>query len=117
MEPITEDDYFAKNPEFSTWLRERKKKFFNELTSDAARELFVGFIQLWNDRKLPAKYYEGMQGVTMRRTQHSWSVPGALRLRLNQLPRGGGGERQTNDIPTFFTLGVARASESDPLPV
>ena len=76
VEPITEDDYFAKNPEFSTWLRERKKKYFNELTSESARELFSGFIQLWNDRKLPAKYYQGMQGVTMRRTQHAWSVPG-----------------------------------------
>ena len=25
MTPITEDDYFAKNAEFSTWLRERRK--------------------------------------------------------------------------------------------
>ena len=63
------------------WARavadERRGAFFNELTSVAARELFTGFAELWNSRKLAAKYYQGMQGATMRRTQHAWSVRGA----------------------------------------
>ena len=50
--------------------------FFNKTTSDAARELFTGFMELWNGRQLAAMCYQGMQGATMRRTQHSWAVRG-----------------------------------------
>ena len=50
--------------------------FFNELTSERARELFLDFLELWNRRRLPAKYYRGIAGTTMRRTQHSWAVRG-----------------------------------------
>jgi hypothetical protein len=53
--------------------------FFNELTSERARELFGSFIDFWNRRLLPAKYYRGIEGTTMRRTQHSWAVRGQLR--------------------------------------
>ncbi len=38
--PISEDDYFAKNPEFSAWLRDVKHIHFNELAAEAAREHF-----------------------------------------------------------------------------
>ncbi len=51
--------------------------FFNELTTERARELFSDFVGLWNGRRLPAKYYRGIEGTTMRRTQHSWAVRGA----------------------------------------
>lgn len=37
---IGKDDYFAKNTEFTTWLREHRNKFFNELDSDETRALF-----------------------------------------------------------------------------
>ena len=50
--------------------------FFNELTSERARELFAKFVDLWNRRQLPAKYYRGIAGTTMRLTQHSWAVRG-----------------------------------------
>ena len=50
--------------------------FFNELTTERARELFTDFVGLWNGRRLPAKYYRGIEGTTMRRTQHSWAVRG-----------------------------------------
>lgn len=40
IDPIDRDDYFAKNAEFSTWLRDSKGKFFNEMDSDETRALF-----------------------------------------------------------------------------
>ena len=54
--------------------------FFNELTSERARELFGDFADLWNRRRLPARYYQGIAGTTMRRTQHSWAVRGVPHL-------------------------------------
>ena len=54
------------------------QEFFNELTSERARELFGKFVDLWNRRQLPAKYYRGIEGTIMRRTQHSWAVKGPL---------------------------------------
>ena len=38
--PISEDDYFAKNPEFSAWLRDLQHIHFNELTAEASRDKF-----------------------------------------------------------------------------
>ena len=40
MTPISEEDYFAKNPEFSAWLRDLQHIHFNELTAEASREQF-----------------------------------------------------------------------------
>lgn len=40
IEGINKDDYFVKNAEFTTWLREHKSKFFNEMDSDETRALF-----------------------------------------------------------------------------
>ena len=40
IESINKDDYFVKNAEFTTWLREHKSKFFNEMDSDETRALF-----------------------------------------------------------------------------
>lgn len=41
-------DYFAKNVEFSLWLKEQKGLFFSDLKSDQAHELFKGFARSWN---------------------------------------------------------------------
>ncbi len=38
--PISEEDYFAKNPEFSSWLRDCQRVHFNELAAEDARERF-----------------------------------------------------------------------------
>ena len=38
--PISEDDYFEKNPEYSAWLRDLQHIHFNELAAEAARERF-----------------------------------------------------------------------------
>ncbi len=69
----------AKNPEFTAWLREVHGRFFNELETDDARALFAQFVAAWNARKLPARYYVGMAGRAMKRTQHNWGIQlGAL---------------------------------------
>ena len=31
---------------------------------------------LWNGRKIPARLYSGVDGGTLRRTQHSWGMRG-----------------------------------------
>ncbi len=33
MTPLSEDDYFTRNPEFSTWLRDRRKVRIHGLTA------------------------------------------------------------------------------------
>ncbi|KAK3240118.1 hypothetical protein CYMTET_50017 [Cymbomonas tetramitiformis] len=55
-----EDDYFAKNHEFSAWLRQEHDVFFTELLSDRARELFKTFVEEWNARRLTLKFYKGI---------------------------------------------------------
>ena len=37
---ITKDDYFAKNAEFTAWLRDEKGKLFNDMDADETRALF-----------------------------------------------------------------------------
>lgn len=69
---ISNDDYFSKNNEFSTWLKEEKGTFFSELSSEAARELFLSFVKRWNRQKLDARYYEGI--ARGPRTAHSWKI-------------------------------------------
>lgn len=46
---ITEDDYFAKSAEFRLWLRQAKKKYFEDLSADEARRYFRKFVRAWND--------------------------------------------------------------------
>lgn len=40
IEQISADDYFAKNAEFTAWLRDERGKFFNEMDADETRALF-----------------------------------------------------------------------------
>ncbi|KAJ6792731.1 putative splicing regulatory glutamine/lysine-rich protein 1 [Iris pallida] len=70
---LSKDDYFSKNNEFSTWLKEEKGKYFSDLSSEAARDLFSRFIKEWNGQKLKAEYYEG--GIASApRTTHNWKI-------------------------------------------
>ncbi|XP_062115744.1 style cell-cycle inhibitor 1-A [Humulus lupulus] len=69
---LTKDDYFSKNNEFSTWLKDEKKIFFSDLSSEAAHDLFTDFIKAWNKHKLDSRYYEGI--VTGPRTAHKWRI-------------------------------------------
>ncbi|CAL9114722.1 splicing factor, arginine serine-rich 12 [Musa troglodytarum] len=72
FEELSKDDYFAKNNEFATWLKEERGIYFSELSSDAARELFSGFVKEWNSGKLQPVYYEGI--ASGPRTAHNWRI-------------------------------------------
>ncbi|KAL8130493.1 hypothetical protein V2J09_019648, partial [Rumex salicifolius] len=69
---LSSDDYFSKNKEFATWLKEDKNIFFSDLSSERARELFSDFVKRWNKDKLNPKYYEGI--ATAPRTAHNWKI-------------------------------------------
>lgn len=69
---LSTDDYFSKNNEFATWLKEDKDIFFSDLSSERARELFSDFVKKWNADKLELKYYEGI--ATAPRTAHNWKI-------------------------------------------
>ena len=73
---ISEDDYFSRNKEFTTWLKEQRALFFNDLTAEDTRRLFLEFVEAWNGRKLSAKYYTGLGGVALRRSNHNWGFRG-----------------------------------------
>jgi len=61
--------------EYREWLRESKNLFFDELTGADQRSLFEKFVEKWNDKDLPEKYYRGirLQDVDgIPRTRHHW---------------------------------------------
>ena len=65
---LTDDDYFLRNHEFSSWLRSSRGVFFTDLSAAEARQLFGAFAAAWNARQLPGKFYvEGGITVTGRR--------------------------------------------------
>ncbi|KNA09364.1 hypothetical protein SOVF_154210 [Spinacia oleracea] len=69
---LSKDDYYSKNNEFATWLKEKKQKFFSDLSSDSTRKLFSEFVEVWNSKKLDPKYYTGIQ--TAPRSSHKWKI-------------------------------------------
>ncbi|GAB4815831.1 hypothetical protein N2152v2_002877 [Parachlorella kessleri] len=74
--PITSDDYFARNPEFSVWLRDTRHTYFSELSSDDAHKLFEDFVKAWNAGKLASKFYTGTAARATQRTGFKWSIKG-----------------------------------------
>ncbi|CAA0842138.1 Unknown protein [Striga hermonthica] len=72
IQELSEDDYFSKNNEFATWLKEEKKIFFSDLSSESARKLFSEFVEEWNNKDLEPQYYEGI--ATGPRTSHKWNI-------------------------------------------
>ena len=76
VDPITADDYFIKNPEFTIWLREAKGLAFGDLTAEVSRSHFLDFVDAWNAAKLAARYYRGLAGPSMRRSNHAWGIKG-----------------------------------------
>ncbi|GAB2232904.1 hypothetical protein Droror1_Dr00011971 [Drosera rotundifolia] len=69
---ISNDDYYSKNNEFATWLKEKRRLFFSDLSSETTHQLFTEFITDWNQKKLEAKYYEGIESGP--RTAHNWKI-------------------------------------------
>lgn len=72
FQELSNDDYFLKNNEFATWLKEEKRVFFSDLSSESAREMFTDFVKAWNDQKLESKYYEGIANGP--RSSHQWRI-------------------------------------------
>ncbi|MCL7044733.1 hypothetical protein MKW94_019764 [Papaver nudicaule] len=71
-EELSKEDYFVRNNEFSTWLKEEKRIFFSSLSSEASHDLFLDFIKVWNKGKLEERYYKGIS--TAPRTAHNWNI-------------------------------------------
>ncbi|KAL2475866.1 Pentatricopeptide repeat-containing protein [Abeliophyllum distichum] len=69
---LSNEDYFSKNNEFATWLREERKIFFSDLSSDSARDLFKEFVVEWNNKELEPRYYDGI--AVAPRTSHKWNI-------------------------------------------
>ncbi|ESQ27199.1 hypothetical protein EUTSA_v10019257mg [Eutrema salsugineum] len=69
---LSNEDYFSKNNEFATWLKEEKRTYFNDLTTESARELFSRFVKAWNKGKLESRYYEGISAAP--RTAYNWKI-------------------------------------------
>nr|ACU17322.1 unknown [Glycine max] len=72
FQELSNDDYFAENNEFATWLKEEKNVFFSDLLAESARLLFSDFVKAWNKGKLDSNYYEGI--ATGPRTSHNWNI-------------------------------------------
>ena len=73
---IDEDDYFAKAEEFRVWLHERKRVYLDDLSTDDARDRFLGFVSEWNDGRLDRMYYDGVPPAVRdrcKRTRHAWN--------------------------------------------
>ncbi|KAF8633532.1 hypothetical protein AX15_001337 [Amanita polypyramis BW_CC] len=74
--PIGEADYFLKSDEYRLWLREEKRKYFDELSGDKARSYFRKFVKAWNRGKLSKKYYKGLEPSSVyatTNTGYKWS--------------------------------------------
>ncbi|XP_076939982.1 uncharacterized protein LOC143609019 [Bidens hawaiensis] len=69
---ISDADYFLKNNEFATWLKDERGTFFSDLSSESARKLFTKFVKYWNNKKLDSKYYDGI--ATGPRSSHNWKI-------------------------------------------
>ncbi|PNW81664.1 hypothetical protein CHLRE_06g255250v5 [Chlamydomonas reinhardtii] len=76
-EPITPEDYFRRHAEFAAFLAEERRTQFNELSSERSHELFEEFVRIWNEGRLPARYYAGMVAAPARRTEYRWNLKGA----------------------------------------
>jgi hypothetical protein len=68
VEPVSEDDYYLKNREFSVWLKHERSVYFTDLLAADARAAFKDFVKAWNARALPATFYkEGGVSASGRR--------------------------------------------------
>jgi len=73
--PLDAGAFFERNHEFALWLREGRSRdpalpkgtFFTALSAVAARAAFSEFVEAWNGRRLPRRFYDGGLVVTGRR--------------------------------------------------
>jgi hypothetical protein len=84
FDAITADDYFIRNQEFTTWLKDSERISFNNLSTEESHELFDKFVETWNNGKLPRRYYAGLAATT-RRSAHNWGFKGRPLLKSSEL--------------------------------
>ncbi|KAI0274802.1 hypothetical protein BC834DRAFT_815672 [Gloeopeniophorella convolvens] len=75
-EPISESDYFLKSAEFRVWLKDEKRKYFDELSGDKARKYFHKFVKEWNRGRLHKSLYAGVdpsKQYATSQTAYKWS--------------------------------------------
>ncbi|KAK4753109.1 hypothetical protein SAY87_021907 [Trapa incisa] len=72
FQELSSEDYFLKNNEFATWLKEEKDVFFSDLSSESSRALFKNFVKAWNSGNLEPRYYEGI--TSGPRSAHNWKL-------------------------------------------
>ncbi|KAL1740772.1 hypothetical protein HDZ31DRAFT_46840 [Schizophyllum fasciatum] len=75
-EPISERDYYLKSDEFRLWLKDEKRKYFDELSGEKARSYFRKFVKAWNRGKLPKNLYTGVDPAATSassNTSYKWS--------------------------------------------
>ncbi|KAF7337616.1 hypothetical protein MSAN_02234900 [Mycena sanguinolenta] len=73
---ISEADYFRKGSEFRVWLKDEKKKYFDELSGDKARSYFRKFVKAWNKGRLSKSLYAGLDPSSISaesQTGYKWS--------------------------------------------
>ncbi|XP_065838172.1 uncharacterized protein [Oscarella lobularis] len=74
-EKLTKNDFYNKSAEFRLWLAEKKKIYFDELSSKEAKKLFKKFVTRWNDGKLNEALYKGIPSSELQassRTRYKW---------------------------------------------
>ncbi|KAG0253608.1 hypothetical protein BG011_006258 [Mortierella polycephala] len=75
IKTISEEDYFTKSTEFRLWLRQAKKKYFEDLTADESRRYFRKFVKAWNNFELDESYYKGIRSSQLSSkstTKYQW---------------------------------------------
>ncbi|KAL8255197.1 hypothetical protein R6Q59_033418, partial [Mikania micrantha] len=120
---LSDADYFSKNNEFATWLKDERDIFFSDLSSDSARKLFTKFVKDWNNKKLDSKYYDGIE--TGPRSSHNWKIKSDTKVKIyleRRLVKEGfwneGGQKLPTTDNNFFGCGpLLPKADLLPLPV
>ena len=76
VEHISREDYYRKATEYREWLRKSKGIYFEDLSSEEAKDRFDSFVKRWNKGKLKDVYYNGEIRAkdSTRRTRHVWNI-------------------------------------------
>ncbi|KAF9950998.1 hypothetical protein BGZ72_007441 [Mortierella alpina] len=75
IQTISEDDYFTKSAEFRLWLKQAKKKYFEDMSADDTRRYFRKFVRAWNSFDLDESYYKGIRSAQLSSkgtTKYQW---------------------------------------------
>ena len=121
IEPISADDWFIKSNEFRLWLREERSLNLFEMETVEGKRLFNDeFVPAWNEGKLWAKYYRGVEAAHQAaRAKASWAngrddelskVVNAVKAATNFVPPSRRGAASSGrDVDVGPSVGPSRA--------